>query len=337
MKAALLSDNYKIQIVNVEKPKIKDSEVLIRVKSNGICGSDLHAYRGHHPFRKPPVILGHEVSGMVEQLGESVRNVEIGDRVAVEPQLGCGECAYCLAGKYNICVKRAAPGIGSWNGSFAEYFAAPASKVYKLPQDMTYDTGALMEPLAVGVHAVRRADIKLGDSVAVLGVGTIGLMNLVAAKKAGASRTYASDLLDYNLGKARELGADVPINPNKENLIEAVQQRNPYGVDKVIITAAFPPVWEQAVKICKRGGRICVVGMFGESVAVDFLQLLLQEKCICLSWLYRREDFVTAIEIAQAVNLSPIITHTFPLEDAAKGLQMMDERKQNIVKIILNS
>jgi L-iditol 2-dehydrogenase len=337
VKAALLSEAYRIDIVGTDRPKTRDAEVLIRVKSNGICGSDVHAYRGHHAFRKPPVILGHEVSGIVEEVGRAVVGVEAGDRVAVEPQEGCGRCPQCLAGKENICVSRAAPGIGDWKGSFAQYFAAPAGKVYRLPQGMSYDTGALMEPLAVGVHAARRAGVGLGDSVAVLGVGTIGLMSLVAARKAGASRLYASDLLDFNLGKARELGGDVLINPGREDLLGIMGEREPYGVDKVIVTAAFPPVWEQAVGICRSGGTVCVVGMFGEPVSVDLLGLLLREKSIHLSWLYGRRDFLAAIDIAGAVDLEPMITHRLPLEEAAKGLKMMDERKEDIVKILLNS
>jgi len=132
MKAAVLTEIHKVEIKDVEKPEIKDNEVLIKVKSTGICGSDLHAYRGHHPFRKPPVILGHEVSGVVEEIGDVVNNIKNGDRVTVEPQLGCGECEYCLTGKYNLCIDRRAPGIGNWHGSFAEYFVAPEGTVYKL-------------------------------------------------------------------------------------------------------------------------------------------------------------------------------------------------------------
>ena len=337
MKAVLLTDSYKVEIVDVERPQITDTEVLVEVRSNGICGSDVHAYRGLHPFRKPPVILGHEVSGTIVELGRAVDNVAVGDRVAVEPQSGCGQCAYCLAGRYNLCIKRAAPGIAPWNGTFAEYFAAPASKVYPLPEDMSYDTGALMEPLAVGVHAVRTADVKLGDSVAILGMGTIGLMNLVAARRAGAARIYASDLLDYNLGKAGELGADTTVNSGKDDLLEVIPKSDPWGVDKVIITAAFPPVWTQAQTICKKGGTVCVVGMFGETVTLDLLKFLLEERQVRASWLYLRRDFEIAIDIARRVNLGPMITHRLRLEDAARGLKIMDERKENIVKIILNS
>lgn len=298
MKVAILSDVYKIDIKEIEKPKIKENEVLIRVKSSGVCGSDLHAYRGHHPFRKPPVILGHEVSGTVEEIGGMVDNIKIGDRVTVEPQLGCGECEYCFAGKYNLCINRRAPGIGNWDGSFAEYFVAPKRTVYKLTNKISYNEGALIEPLAVGVHAIRNADIKLGNTVAILGVGTIGLMSLIAAKNAGASRIYVSDLLDYNLAKAKELGADVIINTEDDNIFKIVEKEDPNGVDKVIITAAFPIVWEEALQICKRNGRICIVGMFKEPVTIDFLKLLMEEKSICTSWLYLKKDFEISKESA---------------------------------------
>lgn len=336
MKAAVLTKIRKIEIKNIEKPKIKDSEVLIKVKSTGICGSDLHAYRGVHPFRKPPVILGHEISGIVEEIGDVVNNIKIGDRVTVEPQFGCGKCEYCLTGKYNLCISRRAPGIGDWYGTFAEYFVAPKEAVYKLTNNISYNQGALIEPLAVGVHAVRQSGIKLGDSVAILGAGTIGLMNLVAAIQAGATKIFITDFLDYNLEKAKQLGADYALNPSREKVSEKIKEISPYGVDKVIIAAAFKPVWEEALRISKKGGEICVVGMFEEEIGVNFLDMLMTQKSIMTSWLYLREDFITAIEIAKKVNLNPLITHKLPLSKASEGLKKMDERKENIIKIILN-
>jgi len=148
------------------------------------------------------------------------------------------------------------------------------------------------------VHAIRTANIKLGDTVAILGVGTIGLMSLIAAKNAGASRIYVSDLSDYNLSKAKELDADVIINTENDNIFEIVKKEDSNGVDKVILTAAFPIVWEEALKISKKGGGICIVGMFDKPVTTDLLQLLMSEKSVYTSWLYRREDFETSIKIA---------------------------------------
>lgn len=336
MKAAVLTKIRKIEIKDIEKPKIKDDEVLIKVKSTGICGSDLHAYRGVHPFRKPPVVLGHEVSGIIEELGKNITEFKIGDKVTVEPNIGCSKCEYCSEGHYNLCEQKKVPGVSDWTGTFSEYFVAPGKTIYKLSDNLSFDEGALIEPLAVGVHAVRQAGIKLGDSVAILGAGTIGLMNLVAAKQAGATKIFITDFLDYNLGKAKQLGADYALNPSREKVSEKIKEVSPYGVNKVIITAAFKPAWEEALRISKKGGDICVVGMFEEEIGVNFLDMLMTQKSIMTSWLYLREDFITAIEIAKKVNLKPLITHKLSLHKASEGLKKMDERKENIIKIILN-
>lgn len=336
MKAAVLTEIRKIEIKSIKKPEIRDDEVLIKVKSTGICGSDLHAYRGIHPFRKPPVVLGHELSGNIAETGKRITKFKIGDKVTVEPHIGCGKCEYCLSGNYNLCKEKKVPGIGEWTGTFAEYFAAPEKTIYKLSDDLSFDEGALIEPLAVGVHAVRQSGIKLGDSVAILGAGTIGLMSLIAAKQVGVTKIFITDFLDYNLEKAKKFGADYTINPSRENVLEKVKKILPYGVSKVIITAAFRPVWEEAVKISKKSGNICVVGMFDKEVQVDFLNMLMAEKSVSTSWVYLREDFIRAIEITKKIDLNPLITHKLPLYKALEGLKKMDERKENVIKIILS-
>lgn len=336
MKAAVLTDFYKIEIKEIKKPQIEKNEALIRVKSTGICGSDLHAYRGHHPFRKPPVILGHEVSGIVTEIGSEVKNIAINDRVTVEPQLGCGICEYCIEGKYNLCNNRKAPGINNWYGTFAEYFVAHDKNIFKISENISYDKGALIEPLAVGVHAVRQADIKLGETVAILGAGTIGLTTLIAARVAGATKIFITDYIDHNLEKAKQLGADYIINPGKESVSEKIKDLCPHGVNKAFITAAFKPVWEEALNISKKSSNICIVGMFSEEIQVDFLDLLMTEKTIKTSWLYLREDFITAIDIAKKNNLGLLITHNLNLEEAQKGMIKLDKKEENIIKIILN-
>lgn len=147
-------------------------------------------------------------------------------------------------------------------------------------------------------------------------------------KKTGASRIYVSDLLDYNLNKAEELGADVLVNSNKSDILNIIEKREPNGVDNITITAAFPHVWEESLKISKKGGGICIVGMFNKPVTTDLLQLLMSEKSVYTSWLYRREDFETSIKIAQEVNLNSLITHKFSLKDTIKALKIMDYRKK---------
>jgi len=161
-------------------------------------------------------------------------------------------------------------------------------------------------------------------------------MNLIAAKQAGATKIFITDFLDYNLKKAKKLGADYVLNSSRENVLEKIKKISPYGVNQVIITAAFKPVWEEALRISKKGGKICIVGMFDKEIQVDFLNMLMAEKSIKTSWLYLREDFITAIEIAKKVNLNLLITHKLSLHKASEGLKKMDKRKENIIKIILN-
>jgi len=335
MKVAVLTETRMIKIKDVEKPRIREDEVLIKVKATGICGSDLHAYRGIHAFRKPPVILGHEVSGIVEEVGKQVKNINIGDRVTVEPLLGCGECESCFEGRYNICKNKKVPGIGGWNGTFAEYFVAHKKCIHKIPNSMSYLEGALIEPLSVGVHAVRRANIRLGDTVAILGAGTIGLMCLIASKQAGASKVYVTDVIEGNLKKAKELGADVCINSRKDSIYQLLEEAPQNVIDTVIITAAFPPVWEEAARICKNGGEICVIGMFQKPVSVDLLNLMLSEKNICTSNTYVKEDYKIAIQIAEKTDLMPIITHQLPLKETSRGFEILEKKIDDPIKIML--
>ncbi len=185
MKAALVTDVEKVSIEEIERPIIKDDEVLIKVKTVGVCGSDLHLFRGTHAFRKPPAILGHEIAGEVVEIGKRVRNLKVGDRVTVEPQYGCGECEFCRQGLINLCTKKIVPGTAKWIGVFVEYFNAPEKTVYKLNDSVSYPMGTMIEPLAVAVRAFRRATVKEKDCVVKLGSGTIGLLCLIVARQMG--------------------------------------------------------------------------------------------------------------------------------------------------------
>jgi L-iditol 2-dehydrogenase len=176
MKAVYVEAPYKVVVKDVAEPELRDHDVLIKVKMTGICGSDIHTYKGLHPFRKPPVIIGHEVSGEVVRTGKAVQRIKPGDKVTVEPQAGCGSCEYCLTGHSNYCENRSAPGVKGWYGTMAEYFAAPEHCVFVLPDIVDLEQGVLAEPLAVGIHAARKSNIQLGDKVAILGAGPIGLL-----------------------------------------------------------------------------------------------------------------------------------------------------------------
>ncbi|RLE79903.1 MAG: alcohol dehydrogenase, partial [Thermoprotei archaeon] len=221
MKAAVLKGPYDINVTDTERPEIGDDQVLIRVKRCGICGSDIHAYKGKHPDFIIPIIPGHEFSGVIEEVGSSVKRVKEGDRVVVEPLKVCGKCYYCRRGAYNKCTNLKVLGA-QVNGAFAEYIAVDERWVYRLPDNVSFEEGAMVEPLAVAVHAVKRAN-HIGNNVLVLGSGTIGLLLAQVLKIYGASEVIVTDIKDWKLNLAKEFGA-ITVNPLKDDLKEAIDR-----------------------------------------------------------------------------------------------------------------
>ncbi|MCF8567506.1 alcohol dehydrogenase catalytic domain-containing protein [Alicyclobacillus tolerans] len=338
MKAVLIEKPNEVVITDVELAPLGNNEVRIQVKVAGICGSDIHAYKGLHPFRKPPVLIGHEISGEVVEIGPSVTRVKVGDRVTVEPQVGCGKCEYCLQGHVNYCENRKAPGIGKWYGTMAEYFVAPEEIVFTLPPDMDYKLGALSEPLAVGVHAVRRAGIKVGDRVAVLGTGPIGLLALAVAREAGATTILATDVFDYCLESATSLGASHTLNiSGKENWVEEAKEMVGGPFDQVLIAVGVPGIVNQAVSLVKRGGRIVTIAMFHGEQSLDIMQLQGQEKELIGCFCYTREDTLAAVELLSTgrIRSEAVVTHVLPFTQAADGFRIVDKKEQNSLKVLL--
>lgn len=338
MKAVYVEDSYSVVVKDIQKPEIKPDEVLIKVKVAGICGSDIHTYKGLHPFRKPPVIIGHEVAGEIVQVGEAVAKFKVGDRVTVEPQVGCGKCEYCLRGEVNYCADRKAPGVGGWYGTMAEYFAAPEVTVFKLPDDMSYEQGVLVEPFAVGVHAVRKAGIQVGDKVAVLGAGPIGLLAMAAAKAAGATTILVTDVMDYALESARRMGATHTLNiTNKQEWMDEAKALVGGEFDKVLIAAGVPNIIDQSLRLLRRGGRIVTIAMFHGNQTFDIHNLQNQEKEIIGCMTYTREDTITAIDLigAGAVNEEVLVTHKLPYEQAAEGFRLVDKKEDSSLKVLV--
>ncbi|HZG55296.1 zinc-dependent alcohol dehydrogenase [Paenibacillus sp.] len=338
MKAVYVDDAYKVVVKEVEVPVIAANEVLIQVKVAGICGSDIHTYKGLHPFRKPPVIIGHEVAGEVVAVGAEVTRFQIGDRVTVEPQTGCGRCEACLTGNVNYCGSRGAPGINGWYGTMAEYFAAPEQTVFKLPEGMTYEQGVLVEPFAVGVHAVRKARIGVGDKVAVLGAGPIGLLAMAAAKAAGATTLFVSDVMDYALETAENMGATHTMNiMNKESWTAEAKSLVGGEFDKVLIAAGVPGIIDQSLQLLRRGGRTVTIAMFHGTQTFDIHNLQNQEKEIVGCMTYTREDTISAIDLiaAGAVKEDAIISHRLTYEQAAEGFRLVDKKEDRSMKVLV--
>lgn len=339
MRAAVIKRPFSIVVDQVDPPVIKqDHDVKIQVKVTGICGSEVHAYHGTHPFRVPPVISGHELAGLVVEVGNEVSSVSIGDRVTVEPHYGCGICKRCRSENYNICEHKKVLGTQEWTGSFGEFIVVPECTVVPLPDNVSFEQGALIEPLAVGVHAVRNANVGLGDKVAILGAGPIGLGILLAARNSGATRVFITDTLDYNLEIAQKLGATHPIQTFKEDAIETIlKETNGDGVDHVFIAVGIQSVLNDSFRIVKRGGKVSEVALFGKNPEIDISYIQNKEIQMIGSNMYTRDDFeIAAAAISSGMfDTSLFISKILPIEEVKDGMKMVDEKLEDVIKILL--
>jgi L-iditol 2-dehydrogenase len=340
IKAAVLTGLRSIAIEERERPVPKSNEVLVKVKHVGICGSDLHYYehgRIGTQVVQYPMILGHECSGEVVEIGEDVKNLQVGDVVALEPQSTCGKCEFCKTGRYNLCpdVKfLATPPI---DGAFAEYVTHPADMTFKLPAGMSTLEGALIEPLAIGFHVSNHAEAKIGKNALILGAGCIGLVTLLAMKAMGATDITITDLLANRLEKAKELGATRVLKADEVEVVqEILDMTDGAGVDIVVEVAGSRITTQQSVDLVKRGGKIVLVGYAPDAVAYDFRKLIMKEASIGTS---RRYCNIYPIAI-QAVGsglipIKNIVTSTFKFEDIAKAMEESVENKAKITKAIV--
>ncbi len=338
MKAVYLEANMQTAVRDIEKPKVAPDEVLIKVKSTGICGSDLHAFRGAHAFRKPPVILGHELAGDVVEIGSKVQTIKVGDRVTVMPQVGCGKCRHCREGNGNICPDSRVPGIGGWLGTFVEYFNAPAAVVVKLPDNVTYDQGALAEPLAVAVHALNKISPQNRNNLVILGSGTIGLLMAAVAPSCGFRKVLTTDALDYNLKMAASVGVARTVNVLTEDLAAAVAET--FGgekADAVVIAAGAPNIIDQAIESVRPKGEIIYLSMITKPMTANSYPIVFWEMDVKGSRTYTLADFKQAIDLLGSgkIDFQKFITQRYPLEQAQVGLELLDQKKEDSVKVML--
>lgn len=337
MKALLLKAPHKVEMVEVETPRPGPSEVLVRVSRAALCGSELLAWHGRHFARIPPVITGHEMSGVVTELGPLVTGLAVGTRVAVMPQKGCQVCGWCISGQTNLCERRVMLGFQAWSGAFAEYVVAPAALLYPVSNALTDEQASLVEPLAVGVHAVRRLGVKSGESLLVLGSGAIGLSVVLAAREAGATTIIASDLYDFNLKLALKLGATHTHKATEEPVKDVISElTNGVGVDHAVLAAEASGLVEQAIRSVRRQGHLAVLASYDEAVPVPLQLLKSRETILMGSVTYTAEDFLRAQQLAEAHPnaVNAMITHVMPLAEAGKAFEMMEHRTEDVVRIV---
>jgi threonine dehydrogenase-like Zn-dependent dehydrogenase len=339
MRAAYIQKPMSMVFTDVDEPQItKANELKIKVKVTGICGSEIHAYRGTHSYRIPPVVSGHEFAGEVVEIGSGVTKYSVGARVTVEPQYGCGECAYCRKGQYNVCKNKVVLGSNKWSGSFGEYVIAPERAVIPLPDNITYEQGALIEPLAVGLHIVRKSKLAIGQTVAIIGAGTIGLSVLISAKMAGAQNIIISDIVEYNLQVAKELGATYCINSTKEDI---VKMYNDYsadtGIDVVFIAVNAISAFQTALDIVSPRGTIGILAPPRNAQGCDLVSITDKELWIVGTFMYVRREFeMIRDKIADGtIDVTPLISKIMPIEDAAQAMEIADEKTEDVIKILM--
>ena len=298
MTALMMTAIRELELVEVPAPAPEQpGEVLLRVRAAGVCGSDLHGYAGTTGRRTPPLIMGHEVTGEVVATGQGVTGLPAGTRVAVQPVAYCGECAQCRAGNPNLCTRRRLMGMNA-PGGYAPYVVWPAENLYPLPDGLSFEQGALAEPLAVAVHAVGLAEYRPDDAVLVVGAGPIGLLILMLLKHAGLSRRAISDLSDERLALARELGAEVTINPAQQPLDEAIRQyTDGEGVDVAFEAVGLSATVGQAIGATRNGGTVVWVGNNARVVEVDMQSVVTRELTIRGSYGMRDDDFRRALAL----------------------------------------
>jgi len=310
----------------------------VRIMKIGVCGSDIHVWHGEHPFTSYPVTQGHEVSGEIAALGADVEGFEVGQKVTIQPQVVCGKCYPCRHGKYNLCESLKVMGFQT-TGVASEYFAVAAEKVTLLPQEMSFDEGAMIEPLAVAVHAGRKfGDIK-GMRVAVLGAGPIGILVAQAAKGMGAESVLITDVSALRLEKAKQCGVDHCVNTRETDFGAAlVSAFGPDKADVIYDCAGNDVTMGQAIRDARKGSTIILVAVFAGMAKVDLAVLNDHELNLNTTMMYRNEDYIEAIALVRAgrVDLKPLISKHFAFKDYAEAYRYIDENRETTMKVIID-
>ena len=341
MKALIYTKPYSFEYSDFSEPGVGDDDVLIRVRACGICGSDVHGSTGKTGRRIPPLIMGHEAAGIVEDTGKNVKDVEKGERVCFDSTVYCNRCEQCKAGFYNRCENRQVLGVSTpefkRHGAFAEFVAVPWWIVSKIPENLSFTHAALLEPVSIGVHAANRAPLSTNDTVVVIGAGTIGLFILQASKLKGARKVFVSDINEFRLDVAKKLGADVVICPDKSDLKEVVFKKTKNkGVDVAFEAVGFASTFQDAVSVTKMGGHLVAVGNLEKTAEFDLQKFIASELTFAGSYASSGE-FRDCIELVASgkINVEPLISDVLPLKDGPRAFERLLKAEENLLKIVL--
>ena len=340
MRQAILVEPKHIEFKEVAEPKAADltaHQVLVNIKRIGICGSEIHSYHGLHPATFYPVVQGHEYSGVVMAVGSEVTVCKPGDHITARPQLVCGKCNPCKRGQYNVCEHLRVQAFQA-DGAAQDFFVVDDDRVAKLPEGMSLDYGAMIEPSAVGAHASNRTDVK-GKNVVVSGAGTIG--NLIAqfCIARGAKNVLITDVSDLRLAKARECGIKHTLNITKKTLKEAAQELfGEEGYQVGFEVAGVEVSIRSLMETIEKGSDIVVVAVFAKDPALSMFYLGEHELRLIGSMMYRHEDYVKAMELVtnQLVALEPLQSKVFPFSEYQQAYEFIDANRETSMKVLID-
>ena len=343
MKAAFLTRLRTIEIGEAPKPQLTGTrDVLLRVGAVGVCGSDVHYYKTGRigtAVVKYPFVMGHEFSGTVEKTGAEVRGLQRGQRVAIDPLVACGQCDQCRAGRPNTCRNQRFMGQpGELAGSLAEYVVLPEDCCYPIPESMTDGQAAMIEPLSIGVHSQRLSQMEAGATIAILGSGPIGLSVLLACRAAVDCTAYMTDLIDRRLAMAAQLGARWTGSPRLTDVVKAIVEMEPAGVDFVFECAGEQETLNQAVELLKPGGTLVIVGI-PEFDEFSFPAHTLRRKELTIKNVRRQNHcMASAIELVSSgrINVDPLMTHHFKLGETAAAFDLVSGYRDGVIKAIIH-
>lgn len=342
MRAAVLVGPRLLEVRQVPDPRPGPGQVLIRMRAASVCGSDVHAFQGSHPLVKPGSWFGHELAGEVAGLGDGVSGLQIGQRAAVDGVLPCGHCRFCREGRGNICVDYSLTGARQ-DGGLAEYTVVPAGNVHPIPDHVTWDQAALIQPLSIAYHGVReRAEVRQGDRVAIMGAGPVGLCCLAHCSAVGA-QALLFDLREARLQMARDMGAAGTVDLRERDPLQAVSDfTEGFGVDQTIecVGGEQDETLPLACRVTRRGGTITVMGTFSTEkfslLAHDFRwkELTLKSSHSYAAGTAYRES--VKLVASGAVDLRPLVSHVYPLARAQEALEKLDRADQDVVKAVIH-
>lgn len=341
MKALVLKDYKKFSYEEVPAPEIGPKDVLIRVKACGICGSDVHGMDGSSGRRIPPIIMGHEASGVIQEVGPEVTAWKAGDRVTFDSTIYCGECKFCRMGRVNLCENRRVLGVscGDYrqNGAFAELVAVPQHILYRLPDDLSFEHAALVEPLGVAFHAINRVRVNLNDTAVVVGAGMIGLLVVQALRASGCGQIIAIDLERKRLELACELGADIGLKSDEDNVAEIVRERTDgFGADLAFEAVGITPTINLAINCLRKGGSISLIGNITPNIELPLQAVVTRELSVMGSCAISGEyDACLGMLARGAVKVDPFISAVAPLEEGEIWFNKLYNQEDGLMKVIL--